>query len=736
MRPVPGRFLNLPARGGVSDPETENLETLPDGESTPGPSWWPPGRRPQGLSVSRSSRRVLRLTLPVIVAGAVLAAALPFWLTRPAPSSPPPVREASAWLPAIDRPAVDRVVPEDAVIDVKRDFGARGDGVTDDTKAIQAAIASGLAPDGKNVVYFPSGTYLVSAPLEWKHADGAWGTGLTLLGQNRDRSVIKLLAAAEGFSDPRQPRAVVVTASKNPVEADGSGNQAFHNFLFDLTIDVGAGNPGADGIDYLANNRGAVRNVVVRAPAGSGNTGISMERRWPGPCLLQDVRIHGFARALSLQHWNYAVTAEHVRLSGQRVVGIDNGNNVLSVRDLVSHNSVPAVRSGTPTEHDGLLTLLDSRLVGGALGVAAVENDGHALLRNVRQEGYGVPVRHRGVAMYPENSISWTSSPTLPDSNSDSDSASDRISSPLFDVVPPTPGLPDVSAEDWLGVVAHGGKPDDNEDDTAALQRALHSGSPVVYLSGGQYQISRTLDVPSTVRALVGFDTSIQAVGSSFAEGQTSAVFRVLGDSAVPITFSHLSLSAPATAVDVERRGDRPVSLEHMHMGSIPFRGTPGDLFVADVAGGAGWRVTRDQSVWARQLNAEQDHTKVLNAGGDVWILGFKTESVGTGIHSMDGARTEVLGGNLYPSAVFTKQMAAFSAVGARQSLTFVVGADDPSRAYAHLVTASSGGAASVVGPGEARRRGSAGSAVVLFVGDQPPAATNVGPTPSTNPGD
>ena len=43
-----------------------------------------------------------------------------------------------------------------------KDFGARGDGITDDTAAIQAAIDASL-PGGK--VYFPAGVYRMSAPL-------------------------------------------------------------------------------------------------------------------------------------------------------------------------------------------------------------------------------------------------------------------------------------------------------------------------------------------------------------------------------------------------------------------------------------------------------------------------------------------------------------------------------------------------------------------------------------------
>ncbi len=50
---------------------------------------------------------------------------------------------------------------EDAAVNVK-DFGAVGDGVTDDTAAIQAAIDS--APDGKTV-FFPSGTYRATSQI-------------------------------------------------------------------------------------------------------------------------------------------------------------------------------------------------------------------------------------------------------------------------------------------------------------------------------------------------------------------------------------------------------------------------------------------------------------------------------------------------------------------------------------------------------------------------------------------
>lgn len=63
-----------------------------------------------------------------------------------------------------------------------KDFGAVGDGVVNDTAAIQAAINSMPAAGGK--VFFPSGTYLVNTGITLK-------TRVTLEGAERNSTVIK-----------------------------------------------------------------------------------------------------------------------------------------------------------------------------------------------------------------------------------------------------------------------------------------------------------------------------------------------------------------------------------------------------------------------------------------------------------------------------------------------------------------------------------------------------------------
>jgi hypothetical protein len=55
-------------------------------------------------------------------------------------------------------------------------FGAIGDGVTNDQSAIQAALAAAVAAGG-GIVFFPAGTYLISSAMAWDMRVGMWGVG-------------------------------------------------------------------------------------------------------------------------------------------------------------------------------------------------------------------------------------------------------------------------------------------------------------------------------------------------------------------------------------------------------------------------------------------------------------------------------------------------------------------------------------------------------------------------------
>jgi hypothetical protein len=79
------------------------------------------------------------------------------------------------------------------VFNVKTSYGAVGNGIADDTTAIQNAIAAAAAA-APATVYFPAGTYLVNESL-------SLGNNVSWLGDGKDTTFIKASSAFAGDSD-------------------------------------------------------------------------------------------------------------------------------------------------------------------------------------------------------------------------------------------------------------------------------------------------------------------------------------------------------------------------------------------------------------------------------------------------------------------------------------------------------------------------------------------------------
>ena len=135
-------------------------------------------------------------------------------------------------------------------------FGAKGDGVNDDTPAVQAAINAAAAAGG-GIVQIPAGTYLLnsfsSTPHPWKFHNLLIGSNITLQGQ----SGAKLLQGPGG----RAPLPSGASSVENAVLAFGTVNNVIATFQ----------NPSYNGGFYalLATHAGDPQITLAMPSAGS-----------------------------------------------------------------------------------------------------------------------------------------------------------------------------------------------------------------------------------------------------------------------------------------------------------------------------------------------------------------------------------------------------------------------------------------------------------------------------------
>jgi hypothetical protein len=573
--------------------------------------------------------------------------------------------------------SVERTFPSDTgMIDVRAGYGAKGDGVTDDTRAIQAAISANVHSANGAILYFPAGVYLVSSPLVYKNNAQAWSSALTLQGENQENTIIKLADNNQLYQSTSNPEDVVDTGSQN-TRGNGAGNSAFDNYIFDMTIDVGKGNKGAVALDFMGNNYCGLRNVTLKSsdPNHAGAIGLSMLRYATGPCLMKNVVIDGFNYGIKAANTEYSATFEGLTLLNQGLYGIYNSSNVLSIRGLASTNRVPAICNQSSL---GLITLLQALLQGGSPSVSAIENSGTLYARSVTSAGYASVLRSNQSTFLGSSLIEYDSGAV----QSLFSSTASSLNLPIQE----TPQFEDANLAHWANVVSFGADPRGYSDSSAAIQAAIDSGATTVYFPTGKYMATRTIFVRGSVRMINGFDSYITPPRSAFQSvNSPSPLFQIdAGTSAV--TLSHFQLGNWGAypypgIVFVEQNSARPVALlDSAYLsigtaGAVGYQNTAsgtGSLFVEDVSAGP-WNILTPQNVFARQINPEMHERKVLNNGGHLWILGLKTEQGGTNIETDNGGYTELLGGLLYPAQSVSSDQSTFVINNSRTSLIYAV---------------------------------------------------------------
>ncbi|NJK91880.1 MAG: hypothetical protein HC904_08670 [Blastochloris sp.] len=503
------------------------------------------------------------------------------------------------------------------VVNVK-DYGAKGDGVTDDTAAINKAISDNIDKSRYRcnpMIWLPKGTYLVTGPIESRVvAEGreegkvwsaGWRSMLLLIGESREETVIKLADRAPGYTDPAKGKWVIATGSEGDKRDNfrGGGNRAFRHAILNLTVDVGEGNPGAKAIDFCSNNRGTVSGVTVRAAKGSGHTGIDLTRAWPGPAMILDVKIEGFARGIALTHYQYGMTFENIQMSGQEKIGISNDNNVLAMRKIQFEGSVPFY-SGTGGH--GMLTLVDSSITGsGTSDQAAMSSAGFVNLRRVNVTGFGSVLddtrkENKDVAM--QGGTTQIESHDQGFTISGSGGKPEWLNLPIEDI----PVMRAPADATWV----------DAGETLASFQAVIDSGAEYIYVKPiKEIKMEDSLVLRGKVKWILGLSGHITSP-------QGKPAVRVENGESPVVVMEQMYLQG-----GVDQVSDRTFVLKHGDVDSYGVKATgSGKTHIIDVIG-RGYDIGPRHSFWARQLNAEFGEEPLLTNSGTSWILGFKMET-------------------------------------------------------------------------------------------------------------
>ncbi|MEX1015849.1 MAG: glycosyl hydrolase family 28-related protein [Phycisphaeraceae bacterium] len=541
-------------------------------------------------------------------------------------------------------------------VDLRLRYGAVGDGVHDDTHAFKRAFAElqDRVPIEYHTLYIPEGTYVISEPVSWTRF-------LIVQGAGPDKTVLRLKDNAAGFDNPAQANALLYVgwdSYRERANGQGSAGNAIGSYLFGLTLDTGRGNPGAVGLAFHSNNHGAIERVAIRSEDGQGHRGLDFSMNWPGPTLIKHVSVDGFDTGIYSRAGEYSLVFEHVELRDQRRLAIHNEGNILSIRKLTSVNNVPAIRTGGW----GMVTLIDSELRAPAnTDLTAIENSerGALYVRNVDTPGYRRAIRSDRETVRGGHVPAFL--PGRPQG--------------LFDAPPVTLDLPieetpeiplgDDSIQ-WVSVLEFADHVEGNwwdGDWAPAIQAAFDSGAEAIFFPANQgegYGVRSTVEVPASVHYLLGMQTGIGRHGEF-----SGPTVRIAGDNEHPLILERFTVAG-----ELEHSSPRTVVFRHGGPKIYQARPGAGHVFFEDSESYT--RFADGQKAWARQLNPEShDVSELINDGGDVWVLGLKTEYASTMVVNRNGGRLEVLGGFLYPVTEVPPDMPMVLTEDARTAMIF-----------------------------------------------------------------
>jgi len=423
---------------------------------------------------------------------------------------------ASLYRSRLDDPAAIYLTPEN--------FPVHGDGIGDDSLALQQAIDKVASDTRAGILFIPEGEYRLTKTIY------VW-PGVRLIGYGNSRPVFALGENTPGFQEGDDKYMLFFSGGRGFGRREGpprdGGAGTFYSAMSNIDFEIASGNPAAIAIRFhvaqhcylshmnfrLGSARAGLKDIgneVEDLHFYGGKFGIITKRSAPGwPILVIDCTFEGQSEAaISCDEAGLAVVRPHFKNVPTAISIVPDKPDELWLKDACFENiDGPALiisnENNARTQINAQNILCSDVPVLAMFRETGKTTNGIASSYVVEQFSRGLHISGMGTSRQLQTTFEAHEVSTLPAS-----------------VQSDIPDLPDVAT--WLNVRTLGAKGDGRTDDTAALKEAI-ARYQTLYLPMGWYCISDTLILrPDTV--LIGLHPSATVInvpdGTSNFQGQ------------------------------------------------------------------------------------------------------------------------------------------------------------------------------------------------------------------------
>ena len=421
-----------------------------------------------------------------------------------------------------------------------KDYGAKGDGVADDTIAINTAITEGhrcgLGCGSSTVtpaiVYFPPGKYVISAPLIQYYYTQFIGDAISY----------PTLVMAPNFKG-------IGLIDSDPYANTGNSwwtNQnnfyrQVRNFIIDTTR--APPNQAATAIHWQVAQATTITNVHFKMSkqAGNAHQGIWMENGSGG--FMSDLTFEGGKFAMWVG--NQQFTSRNLTIRNADTAIYMNWNWGWTFKGVTIENcktGIDMTAGGQQKQGVGTLLFMDSHIINTEIGVKTEKSAnslphtaGTLLLDNVQLTNVRTAVTSssghkildggsKTISLWGQGQV-YTGQATKGTFNQGQLKQLQKPSVLLdgqkyFERAKPE--YIDVAIGDFVSVKSNGAKGDGKTDDTKAIADTIskYAGCKVIYFPSGTYLVSDTIHIPVGTRIVGEIWPTISATGSAFSDAK------------------------------------------------------------------------------------------------------------------------------------------------------------------------------------------------------------------------